>query len=152
MLLIFIFPDGIIIPHSLTLLEDEDLICVADREGRRLLCYTAGLTPQKAGKLLFSVKHPSLKRVFAITSANDLIFGINGPELDGNQDARSSKDQQIGFVLNLATERLLNSFYPKEGFESPHDLTINRRTGSLFVSDLKSKNKIFKFNFFIRKN
>ena len=87
---------------------------------------------------------------FAISSIDDLVFGINGPELDTNKDDRKNKDQQIGFVLNLATERLLNSFYPKEGFESPHDLTINRKTESLFISDLKSPKKIFKF--FIRKN
>lgn len=96
------FKDGLIIPHSLTLLEDEDLICVADREGRRIMCYSAGLSQQKAGKLLFSIKHPSVKRVFAIGSVDDLIFGINGPELDQNDlDGRTNKDKQIGFVLNL---------------------------------------------------
>lgn len=143
--------DQMIIPHSLTLLEDEDLICVADREGRRILCYTAGLTAEKAGKLMFSIKHPSLKRVFAISAVDDLIFGINGPEIDDElNDDRTNKDKQIGFVLNLATERMLNSFYPKEGFESPHDLTINHKTGGLFISDLKSPKKIFKF--FIKKN
>lgn len=135
-----------VIPHSLTLLEDEDLLCAADREGRRILCYTAGLTQQKAGKLLFSIKHPSVKRVYAISAVDDLIFGINGPDLDaGEDDGRTNKDKQVGFVLNLATERLLDSFYPEEGFQSPHDLTINRRTGSLYISDLKSPKKIFKF-------
>lgn len=135
-----------VIPHSLTLLEDEDLLCAADREGRRILCYTAGLAQQKAGKLLFSIKHPSVRRVYAIAALDDLIFGINGPDLDADEDGRTNKDKQVGFVLNLATERLLDSFYPEEGFQSPHDLTINRRTASLFISDLKSPKKIFKFS------
>ena len=141
-----------IIPHSLTLLEDEDLICVADREGKRILCYTAGLTQKKAGKLVFSIKHPSIKRVFAIAALDDLIFGVNGPELnaDDSNDARTNKDKQIGFVLNLATENVLNAFYPKDGFQSPHDLAINRKTRTLFISDLKSPKKIFKF--FINKS
>jgi len=144
------YQEGMIIPHSLTLLEDEDLICVADREGRAINCYSAGLTQQKAGRLVFSIKHPSIKRLFAIGSIDDLIFGINGPELTTESDGRTNKDKQVGFVVNLATERLLTTFYPKDGFQSPHDLTINRKTNSLFISDLKSPHKIFKF--FIKKN
>jgi len=30
-------------PHSLTLFEQQSLICVADREKGRILCYDAGL-------------------------------------------------------------------------------------------------------------
>lgn len=54
-----------VIPHSLTLLEDEDLICAADRENKRILCFTAGLTDEP-GKLVFKIIHNQLGRVFGI--------------------------------------------------------------------------------------
>ena len=75
------------VPHSLTLLEMEDLICVADRgidsnrvaflshnylilkplENRRILCYTAGLSGERrAGRLVFNIKHKNLGKVYAI--------------------------------------------------------------------------------------
>lgn len=58
--------ENLLIPHSLTLLEKDDLICVADREHSRILCYSAGLTDSEPGKLVFNVAHPRLGPVYAI--------------------------------------------------------------------------------------
>lgn len=54
------------VPHSLTLLENEDLICVADRENQRILCYSAGLNGSPPGRHMFNLNHPQIGRVFAI--------------------------------------------------------------------------------------
>ena len=34
------------VPHSLSLIEELDLICVADRENSRILCFNAGIQDQ----------------------------------------------------------------------------------------------------------
>ena len=78
------------IPHSVSLLEIEDLLCVADRglsidlvwcvgwsnifviwklfsENARILCYSAGLRAERTvGQLLFEVDHAELHRIFSI--------------------------------------------------------------------------------------
>src|SRR5690348_2402473 len=58
--------ENLLIPHSLTLLEKDDLICVADRERSRILCYSAGLTDSEPGRLIFNVAHPRLGPIYAI--------------------------------------------------------------------------------------
>ena len=59
-------------PHSLALIEDLDMLCVADRDNERIQCFTAGLTPRNAhrrahvemGKLI--TKAEGIGRVMAI--------------------------------------------------------------------------------------
>jgi len=133
--------DQMVVSHSLTLLETEDLICVADRENRRILCYTAGLSGERRpGKLVFNVQHKHLGRVFAIDHIGDILLAINGPE--GNGVAPK------GLSLDLATEQLVDVWEPTtELFEEPHDLAVSADSTSFFVSQisLKSHKKLFKF-------
>ena len=64
--------DALNIPHSLALVENYDLICVANREDEKIQCFTAGFAVHKeeegeaAGKFVVQVAHPQLSRVFAI--------------------------------------------------------------------------------------
>ncbi|KAK7116721.1 probable peptidyl-alpha-hydroxyglycine alpha-amidating lyase pgal-1 [Littorina saxatilis] len=43
-------PYSMNVPHSLALIEDLDILCVADRENQRVLCYNAGLGDTKFGQ------------------------------------------------------------------------------------------------------
>lgn len=127
-----------VIPHSLVLLEEENLICVADREKRRILCYTAGLDRTQPGILTFNINHPRFNRIFAIDHVGDLLFALSVPE---------DESQSEGIIFNLATERIVNAWKPRSGFRQPHDLTISSDRKSIFVSDIDPKGpKIFKFN------
>lgn len=36
------------VPHSLALVEDLNLLCVADRENERIQCFAAGISPKGA--------------------------------------------------------------------------------------------------------
>lgn len=126
-------------PHSLSLLEKEDLICVADREQRRILCYTAGLQNSRPGRLVFNVGHERLGRVFAIDHLGDLVMAVNGP------DNEASKAE--GLTLDLATERLVEVWQPQSGFVEPHDLAVSKNGQSMFVSDIghNALKKVYKF-------
>jgi len=133
--------DSLLVPHSLTLLELEDLLCVADRENRRILCYTAGITGERrAGKLVFNIQHKRLGRVFAIDHIGDIILAINGPEENGVSPN--------GLSLDLATEQLVDVWEPtSDKFEMPHDIAVSADSTAFYVSQisLKSKKKLFKF-------
>ena len=90
------------IPHSISLLEVEDLLCVADRgnfpflaatstsvshdhritvifcgfiENGRILCYNAGLNSyRQAGQLLFEVQHAEIHKLYAIAHIGNVCF------------------------------------------------------------------------------
>ncbi|KAA3675781.1 uncharacterized protein DEA37_0013303, partial [Paragonimus westermani] len=52
-------PDELRVPHQLALVEEQDALCVADRENRRVVCYNAGLnsnSKDETGKYLFEIR------------------------------------------------------------------------------------------------
>lgn len=58
-------------PHSLTLLEKFNLLCIADRENMRVICVQAELarnTPYNIAAQGLNIQQPDLGRVFAIAS------------------------------------------------------------------------------------
>lgn len=62
-------PYDLNIPHQLSLLEEEDAICVADRENKRIVCYIAGLystTSDSTGDYLFEYKQPEMRAIYGI--------------------------------------------------------------------------------------
>lgn len=63
------------IPHSLALMEQYDLLCIADRENMRVTCVKAELNGYNAGMQATSlnIQQPDLGRVFAIAAYGMLI-------------------------------------------------------------------------------
>ncbi|MFH4981272.1 hypothetical protein AB6A40_007981 [Gnathostoma spinigerum] len=72
------------IPHSLALIEDMNLICVADRENERIQCFSAGIGER--GRTVpvgvFITKAENVGRVFAIREKFHNLVGVTGS--DGN--------------------------------------------------------------------
>lgn len=65
------------IPHSLALIEEEDILCIADREHRRVLCINAGLSnPGQFGEIVSVTNGVDVGRVFGITYASMWAFSI----------------------------------------------------------------------------
>jgi len=54
------------VPHSVALVEDLGLLCVADRENERIQCFSTGLTPRALPLGTFIRQARQLGRVFAI--------------------------------------------------------------------------------------
>ena len=129
------------VPHSLTLLEKEDLLCVADREFRRIPCYSAGLRENsQAGKLMFDLRNPELGRVFAIDHVDNILLAINGPDTGG--------DRPVGIALDIGSNRVLSHFKPKGGFYEPHDVCVSQDLKSFYVAEISpnAQKKIVKFS------
>lgn len=56
------------VPHSLALLEQHDLVCIADREDMRVVCRGAELSEERKEQAPLTIQQPDLGRVYAITS------------------------------------------------------------------------------------
>ncbi|RTG88674.1 uncharacterized protein DC041_0000473 [Schistosoma bovis] len=84
-------PYDLNIPHQLSLLEEEDAICVADRENKRIVCYIAGLystTSDSTGDYLFEYKQPEMRAIYGIAiEPSNLPSQLNQPILS-NQTQR----------------------------------------------------------------
>lgn len=93
------------LPHSVTLLEHLDNVCVADRENMRIVCAKAGL--QSYVKMLEPatvIEDPTLGRVFAVASHGDTIYAVNGPT--------SQNIAVRGFTVNALYGNIVDTWEP----------------------------------------
>jgi len=122
------------VPHSITLIEDLNLICVADRENERIQCFSAGLVEGTraipVGMLI--TKAENLGRVYAIREKAHYLVGVTGSDLVG------LSAPQV-FVMDVNNGKA--STYAK-GIESPHDLAITD-SGTVFIGEI-GPNRILK--------
>ena len=128
------------IVHSLALLEEKNLICVADRENARILCYKAGLDGNlnQIGKLVVSIKYP-LGRVFAITSV--------GPEhLFVSSNQMGTKRYDLAILNPFSKE--LKLVWTSSDLLEPHSLAHTHDGQYAYAADLSREayKKVFKFN------
>lgn len=125
------------LPHSVTLLEHLDIVCVADRENMRIVCAKAGLKHYvKMWEPASIIEDPTLGRVFAVTSHGDTIYAVNG---------QTSQNIAVrGFTVNALNGNILDTWEPSTGFNNPHSLAVTRNGSHLYVTEI-GPNKIWKF-------
>ncbi|PAV80406.1 hypothetical protein WR25_23577 [Diploscapter pachys] len=115
------------IPHSLALIEDMNLICVADRENERVQCFSAGLAEGHrtipSGIPITSAEQ--IGRVYAIREKKHYLVGVTGENEDG------SVEPQL-FVMDMNNGKA-NTFI--KGVENAHSLTISD-DGVVYVSQM----------------
>lgn len=108
-------PNYFAIPHALTLANDLNLLCVADRENGRVQCFNID-----DGKFHFQFHSPIIgDRLFSVAYApvnNGQLFVVNGPSLD------SIPHPVVGFVIDMKSHDVISKFGP---FENPHDIIVS---------------------------
>jgi DNA-binding beta-propeller fold protein YncE len=128
------------VPHSLALIEDLNLLCVADRENERIQCFAAGLNDEAHHPRAyiptgtFFTKAEKIGRVFAIREKQHYLVGVT------SSDARAQLDPQI-FVMDMNTGRA-NTF--AKGLENAHALALGDN-GDIYVAQMYP-NQIVKFS------
>ncbi|XP_041984637.1 peptidyl-alpha-hydroxyglycine alpha-amidating lyase 2-like [Aricia agestis] len=128
---------GLNLPHGITLLEQIDRVCIADRENMRIICPKAGLKSYlRLMEPATVVTDPSLGRVFSVASHGDFVYAVNGPT--------SPNIAVRGFTVNAVTGIIMDTWEPSAGFTNPHGLAVTRNGSHLYVTEI-GPNKIWKF-------
>jgi len=137
--------DDFQIPHSIAVIEELDLICAADREGMRVLCYNAGIKDaSKLGAPEREYAEDALGRVFAITYSptDGVLYGVMG--LSGNLLPQ-------GFTIDMKDDERYKTdiiaYWSPEGagFDAPHDVAVSPDGEAVFVGQITNGNPLWKF-------
>ncbi|XP_061162895.1 peptidyl-glycine alpha-amidating monooxygenase B-like [Saccostrea echinata] len=127
------------IPHSVTLIESRDTICVADREHGRIQCFCAGLkNANETGQFVSSINHREFGKVFAISyDPNlDVIYAVNGQTY--------FVSEVVGFTLELSGN-IVEKWSPSGmGFQMPHDVAVSPDGSSIYVGEV-TPDRVTKF-------
>jgi len=155
--------DTLSIPHSIHLDETRDMVCVADRENERIVCFIAGLkNPKSTGKVKRVFTNESFGRIFAIAIAPKLgvIYGVSAPV--GEQPSQGfTLDIESGEILDRWTKSSSSSLSssPSSSLSSissspaktdvglgemPHDIEVSPIDGAVYVAQVEPA-KIIKF-------
>ncbi|CAG0879473.1 unnamed protein product [Cyprideis torosa] len=120
--------DDFSIPHNIILIEDQDTMCVADREDARVICYGAGITAQgSTGRRLYSLEADSSAPIYAVDSDGRNVYAVTGYDADLNNEVS-------GLTFDLVTKQLIDR-WGKE-LTTPHDLAVGNNGQSIYVSEL----------------
>jgi peptidylamidoglycolate lyase len=113
--------------HSVVAIDNQNLICVADRENSRIQCFDL------EGHFVRQIHTPQITgRVFAVTycSATGYLYAINGP------DAYGRSSDICGYTINPATGSVIDVWKPNDAtFKQPHDLAVSVDGYFVFVSE-----------------
>ncbi|CAJ0575330.1 unnamed protein product, partial [Mesorhabditis spiculigera] len=114
-------------PHSIALIEDLNLLCVADRENERVQCFSAGL---KEGHRSIPAGIPitsadDIGRVFAIRERAHYLVGVTGV------DQQDSLEPQV-FAMDMDTGKAQTYL---KGIENGHALAISK-DGTVYVAQM----------------
>jgi len=112
-------------PHSLALIEDLDLLCVADRDNERIQCFSAGLGRRSIPTGIFFTKAEGIGRVFAIREREHYLIGVTDSDSSGQIDAQV-------FVMDMNSGKA--STFAK-GIDHAHALAVTS-SGQVFVARL----------------
>ncbi|CAF4965977.1 unnamed protein product [Rotaria sp. Silwood1] len=125
------------IPHSIVIIETLDLICVADRENGRIVCFDDGNDDDETneydqGQVKAIIDHPLMRTVYAIhyDSNKHRLYAVSG---------KNEKNRALGFTYSVHPEsfgQLIATWEPNDKFGEPHDLTLSVNGRSLFVGEI----------------
>uniref|UniRef100_A0A1B6DI40 Peptidylamidoglycolate lyase n=1 Tax=Clastoptera arizonana TaxID=38151 RepID=A0A1B6DI40_9HEMI len=115
------------VPHALTLVEDKELVCVADRENGRVQCFD-----WKTGNFSYQIYSNVIgSEVYSVTYspvAGGMFIIVNGKEM------RQFGVVVRGFVVNADTRQPASIFGPI--LESPHDVAISADGKDIYVAEI----------------
>jgi len=121
--------------HSVVLFEQEDIVCIANREGKSIECLGAGLhSPQFLGQSSSTIK--DLGRVYAITGRGAALLAVNGKGSYYDPPTR-------GVTLDLESENQLVDTWGDE-LVNPHDVAVARAGDAVYVVEI-GPNAVRKF-------
>ncbi|XP_043195701.1 peptidyl-glycine alpha-amidating monooxygenase-like isoform X4 [Amphibalanus amphitrite] len=124
------------IPHSLTLLEDRNMICTADRENGRVVCFRA--SDLSATDVTINWQRSRIYGLAYSPRDGGALFVVNGPNYAGNKVQ--------GYVVSVTSKSVTSTFSPDgNGLSNPHDVAVSRDGSAVYVVELNPR-KVWRFN------
>ncbi|XP_054741836.1 peptidyl-alpha-hydroxyglycine alpha-amidating lyase 1 [Anastrepha obliqua] len=131
------------IPHALTLVPEQQLICAADRENGRVQCFfwTNGTFhsqyySQIVGDRLFSMDY--------IPAEGGQLVIVNGPTAELSAKVQHYNEVR-GYIMNMRTKQVVSKFGPNDmQFSNPHDVAATKDGNEIYVAELNPM-RIHKF-------
>ena len=136
--------------HSIVLDEEEDMLCVADREGKKVECFNAGLrSPKFLGRSMNII--PNLGRVYAIAGRGEgKLVAVNGKEFLKSAQVRFQTDLFVhtsdyfqGVTIDIDNNNQIVDTWG-DTLDNPHDIALDRVGGAVYVAEI-GPNRIRKF-------
>lgn len=138
--------------HSLSLIEELDMICVADRENGRAFCFDAGI--QNASKLGELKKiltthrtRDKIGKLFAIQNIGTYLFGVL---INTNFKYQDLKNSVEGIMFDLKSNINQPIWRKDLPLNVPHDVTIDNKN-NIYISEITNTEKLVK-KFFLNFN
>jgi len=119
------------VAHSLALFEEEDVLCVSDRENAKIDCMKAGLRWPIEGPVdrdetgVAVITYTGVGRTYAIAAKGTALLSVSGSPM-----AR-------GITIDTAsqTPRVLDSWGDNGDLRSPHDIAISLTGDAIYVAE-----------------
>lgn len=128
--------DAMFVPHGVALEESRDVLCIADRENKRVVCVKAGLqNKEDFGHAVLRLEDPNHGRVFDVAVLNEFLVGVGGSSSDG---------AATGFTADLDAGILLDAWGPVHGFQNPHAIAVTPDATTIYVTEI-GPNRVWKF-------
>uniref|UniRef100_A0A0N4ZPJ5 peptidylamidoglycolate lyase n=1 Tax=Parastrongyloides trichosuri TaxID=131310 RepID=A0A0N4ZPJ5_PARTI len=124
-------PGEFFIIHSITLIENMDLLCGADLGNKRIQCFSAGLNEGKRAEIptgMFLNEASNIGNVLAIREKNNYLVGSTG------DDFKNGVESQL-FIMDMKS-RHVKTFL--KGVPGIHSLAVSD-DGVIFGGQLESK-------------
>jgi hypothetical protein len=128
-------PSHFFIPHSLALHEQQNLLCVADRENLRIQCFDLN------GNNIVQINSefgPIYGVAFASNNATTL-FAVNGY----NSRSETQFEKKV-FLFDVKTGNSIGAINLNNDAMTPHDIAVSYDSSEIYVADL-NPSAVFKY-------
>ena len=120
------------------------MLCIADREGKKVECLGAGLkSPKFLGKSLNSISN--LGRVYAIAGRGETLIAVNGQGFLKNPQVRFQKDLHVpdqslktyfqGATIDIENNNQIIDTWG-DTLANPHDVALDRVGDAVYVVEI----------------
>ncbi|KAI5708767.1 hypothetical protein M8J76_002878 [Diaphorina citri] len=118
------------VPHSMALIPDQNILCVADRENGRLQCFDC-----HNGTFLQSLESDVIgRKIYGVSYSHmngGVLYIVNGPQ----EFTPAVKIR--GFVVDFRSQSIVSTFNPGgDEFHLPHDVISSDSGERLFVAEI----------------
>ncbi|KAF2368399.1 NHL repeat [Trinorchestia longiramus] len=127
------------LPHGIALDEPLDVLCVADREAERIVCFRAGLLePDLFGNVVSSIPEIHGRRVFDVASIGaGIMLGVGGSEAE--------RTAGIAFAADTTEAYVMSQWRPRLGLHNPHAVAVSPDASAIYIAEMKP-NTVWKFS------